>query len=90
MTFGSDIATNPGQLYRMVEVIVKAGLYMDAEKNHRNVDFTDDDVEEWVSDLPTSGAMKLISAYTDAFNAKEEQIPNELNLEAKKKTPRGQ
>lgn len=75
--FGEGITENPGRLYEMVKTIVHAGLLQQYKSDKKNVDFTADDVDDWVSDLDTATSMEVISYYAKAFSANgESDDPN--------------
>lgn len=73
--FGVDIATNMGRLFDYTKTIVHAGLLADYKSRKANVEFTADDVDDWVSELDTTTALELIGHYSKAFSSGE-QDPN--------------
>lgn len=78
--FGADIATNMGKLFDYTKTIIHASLLSDYKSRKANVDFTADDVDDWVADLDTTTALELIGHYSKAFSASEGGDPNESKV----------
>jgi hypothetical protein len=79
--FGQGITEDQGRLFDMVKTIVHAALLAQYRSEKKNVDFTAEDVDDWVGELEIAEAMEIMGHYSKAYS-RESDDPNESRVKA--------
>lgn len=74
----SEILVKPEKEFDLVCALVYAGLKTDYKVNRRSIDFTREDVENWIGEKETSEVTEFINRYT-ALSKTEGELKPELN-----------